>query len=109
MSPSGVVRRCAGGRQVAVAGGGAAGSRAEGIAATQADLACVSGLTSDRLGNIYVSCIATGVVRRIGVDGLIRTVAGNFLPGSNGDGGLATRAQVVPWHITTDAAGALYI
>jgi hypothetical protein len=72
-----ISRRFADGRQTPVAGGGRSGEYTDGIPATLADLNCVSGLTSDRSGNIYTSCLATGVVRRIAPDGSIRTVAGS--------------------------------
>jgi len=77
--------------------------------ANSADFTCISGLTSDRIGNIYTSCVTNGLVRRIAADGSITTVAGTGIPGSNGDGGLAIRAQISPTQLTTDASGALYI
>ena len=49
-------------------------------------------------------------VRRIGGDGVIRTVAGNGLPGSSGDGGPATRASLnVPNHVAVAPDGTFYV
>lgn len=104
-----IVRRFSDGRQVLLAGGGARGTFADAIPATQADLGCISGLTIDRAGNIYYSCRTLGIVRRIGGDGIIRTVAGTFTPGSNGDGGPAVRAQITPSHLAVDNTNALLI
>src|SRR5206468_2820371 len=57
---------------VTVAGGGTD----NGKLATQIGLYGISGLTIDRAGNIYVSEAGSNQVRRINVDGTVRTLAG---------------------------------
>jgi streptogramin lyase len=63
-----------------------------------------SGIVVDAAGNVFISDQSNQVVRRIGPDGIIKTVAGNC-PGTpgfgcpkgrgySGDGGPATRAQL---------------
>ncbi len=64
----------------------------------------------DRAGNIYVSDTADHRVRRIGTDGIVRTVAGNGTPGNKGDGGPGPQAQLnAPYGIAVDAAGNVFI
>jgi hypothetical protein len=49
-------------------------------------------------------------VRRVGLDGVIKTVAGDGRTGSSGDGGLATQAAVgFPAGVAVDGAGNIYI
>jgi sugar lactone lactonase YvrE len=88
----------------------------------------VSGVISDGDGNVFVSDQANQVVRRIGSDGTIKTVAGNCPvtavfgciqgQGYDGDGGPATQAHLSnelnqatdpQGRIVLDGAGNLYI
>ncbi len=76
-----------------VAGGGS--SLAEGVPATSANLANVTGVATDLSGNIYVTDNGHYKIRKVDrASGLIYTVAGNGTYGSSGDGGLATNAQI---------------
>ncbi len=71
----------------------------EGIPANRATLAGLRDVAADPQGNIYV--LNNGVIRRIGTDGLIRTLLGEGL------GGIAEAATA--WRIAVDAAGNVYI
>ena len=77
-----------------VAGTGAAGY-GDGMAATGAALRAPSGLALDAQGDIYIADTGNHVVRELGPDGAIHTVAGTAgKPGEFGDGGPAILAQL---------------
>jgi hypothetical protein len=65
----------ASGRMTTVAGGGK--SRADGIPATQAALGEISSVAPMPGGGFVIGDGGIGIVRRVGPDGLIRTIAGN--------------------------------
>ena len=93
-----------------IAGNGERGFNGDGGPATEAQLCFPRGLAVDSLSNIYVTSPCNGTVRRIDPLGRIRTVAGNGEYGFDGDGGLATQAQLaLPWDVTLDEAGNIYI
>lgn len=78
-----------------------------------ADLARFDGpadLAISSEGVMYLSESEGHVVRRIGPDGVVSTVAGTGIPGRSGDGGPATAAQLdSPAGLDIDAAGNLYV
>ena len=45
-----------------------------------------------------------GLIRRVGPDGIITTVAGNGTNGFSGDGGVATNAELEPYDVAVDAS-----
>ena len=59
-----------------IAGTGDRGFSGDGGPATEAALAEPHAVTVDSVGNIYIADSGNGVVRRVGADGLISTVAG---------------------------------
>jgi sugar lactone lactonase YvrE len=93
----------------AVAGNGAYDSTGDGGPATGAGLASPSGVAVDQAGNLFIATYA--VVRKVtAATGIISTVAGvQDLPGSTGDGGLATSALLKPQSVSLDSAGNLYV
>jgi RHS repeat-associated protein len=86
-----IFRLNANGTTTVVAGGG--GSTADGVPATQAFMTGINDIEIASDGSIYVMVNDQSKVRRIGTDGIIRTVAGNGTFGFSGDGGPALQAQ----------------
>lgn len=69
-----------------------------------------SDLAMDSAGNLYVADTGNHRIRRISADGVITTVAGDGTRGYSGDGGPATKAQLVlPQSIAVDRTGNLFI
>jgi trimeric autotransporter adhesin len=93
-----------------VAGTGFMGYSSDGKAATAASLSFPTGIAIDSAGNLYIADFYNSVVRKVTVDGLIRTVAGNRNFSFSGDGGSATSASLfLPAAVAVDSAGNLYI
>jgi len=77
-----------------VAGVGSPGYSGDGGPATEARLNVPYGVTADAAGNLYIADLGNHRVRKVSLDGAIATVAGSGQPGSDGDGGKATAAQL---------------
>lgn len=98
------------GRLATVAGNGFPGSGGDGGSATAAQLRRPTGIGFDREGNLYIADTGNHRIRRVGPDGVIRTVAGNGEAGFGGDGGAATEAALQsPMDVKADSKGNLYI
>jgi hypothetical protein len=92
-----------------VAGIGITGYTGDGGQVTAAKID-VGGMASDKMGNLYFADGTANVIRKIDVNGIITTIAGNGTMGYSGDGGAATAAQLVqPWNITIDTIGNIYV
>jgi hypothetical protein len=82
----------------------------DGCPATQASLSEPYGLALDTPGNLYIADYSDYVVRKVGLNGTISTVAGNGNEGYGGDNGPATQARLdLPAGVTLDASGNLFI
>ncbi len=97
-----------------VAGTGAMDYNGDNIPATQAMLYSPRGLAIGPDGSLYIADDGTHRIRRVGLDGIITTVAGTGTRPSQGafggDGGLATQASLnAPWGLGFDSNGNLYI
>lgn len=94
-----------------VSGTGTYGYSGDGGPAVDADLAWPEGLALDAMGNLFIGDSDSARVRRVdAATGIITTVAGTGTHGYNGDGGLASAAQLsYPSGLATDAAGNLFI
>jgi sugar lactone lactonase YvrE len=100
-----------------VAGKGGPTYSGDGGPATSAQLALGTflgvgaGLAEDGSGNLYIADYSNNRVRKVDAEtGIITTVAGNGNPGSLGDGGLATNAELLgPSGVAVDSSGNLYI
>lgn len=94
-----------------VAGIGSQGSSGDGGLATAAQLNRPWGVATDTAGNLLIADRGNHRVRRVNIQsGIINTIAGTGLQGSNGDGGLATAAQLsLPSNIALDSLGNLFI
>jgi trimeric autotransporter adhesin len=93
-----------------VAGNGNKGYSGDGGPATLAKLNEPFDVAVDSAGNLYIADFLNGRVRKVTHAGIISTVAGNGPGYYSGDGGLATAAGIgLPWSVTVDSAGNLYI
>ena len=93
-----------------VAGNGTDGNSGDGGEATSAEISEPYSLAIDGLGNLYIADQSSAVIRRVAPDGIITTVAGTGVYGSEGDGGPATGATLqFPTCIAVDGLGNLYI
>ena len=93
-----------------VAGTGVNGYAGDGGDATQAQLKSPFGVSVDPYGDIYIADFANARVRKVeACSGVITTVAGTGNLGSNGDGGSAQNANVLPKKVFTDQHSNIYI
>ena len=96
-----------------VAGTGTAGYSGDGGPAVDAELAFAggaAGLVVDAEGNLFIADHQNERIRRVGIDGMITTVAGTGTAGYSGDDGPATEAMLdSPIALAVDADGNLYI
>lgn len=82
------------GRIRTLAGTGDAGDAGDGGPATQAQLNTPQGLAVDSAGRVYIADTLSHRVRRVDLDGTIRTVAGTGQAGYEGDGKPAISARL---------------
>lgn len=93
-----------------VAGNGAYGFAGDNVPATQTALSSPAAVAVDAAGNLYIGDLFNHRVRKVNTQGTITTFAGTGVAGDNGDGGLATQAQLdIPEGLAFDQAGNLYI
>lgn len=91
-----------------IAGGGGSGFSGDDAAAVSSKLTLPKGVSISPTGEIYIADSANQRIRKIGADGVIRTVAGNGIQGFSGDGGIATAGNLnSPSTSMLDAAGNL--
>ncbi|MBC5773665.1 cadherin-like beta sandwich domain-containing protein [Pontibacter sp. KCTC 32443] len=90
-----------------IAGTGTGGFTGDGGLAINAQIYHPLGVAVDAAGNVYFS---TGnMIRRIGTNGIISTIAG-YGQGYSGDGGQAVNALFnTPWGLTFDKNGNLFV
>ncbi len=94
----------------AVAGSGKQGYSGDGGPATNASLNYPHAVVLDSLGNLFIADENNRVVREVGTNGVISTVAGNGAGFYSGDGGPATNASIgSPLGLALDRSGNLYI
>ncbi len=79
--------------------------------ATAANLGCPTGIALDGQGNLYIADTQNHRIRKVDAStGTITTVAGTGTGGYNGDGILATNAQLKkPFDVAVDTQGRVYI
>ena len=92
-----------------VAGNGSTGTTGDGGAATEAAINTPYRVAADHNGNFFILDADGYRVRKVDSSGTITTFAGDGTPGSGGDGGLATSAQLLPFSVGVDPAGNVYI
>ncbi len=92
-----------------VAGSGIATYAGDGILATNASLNGPQNVAFDASGNLYISDSANNRIRRVDINGIITTVAGNGIPAYAGDDGPATSSSInAPSDLALDAHGSLF-
>ena len=106
-----VIRKVStGGTITTIAGNGDPGYSGDGGPATQAELYLPRGVAVDATGNVYIADTLNSVIRVVGVNGIISTIAGNGNYGFSGDGGPATSGQLFfPAGIAVDGSGNIYV
>ncbi len=83
-------------------------SGGDGGLVTAATFNSIRGISSDALGNLYIS--DNNTIRMVNTAGIINTIAGTGTSGYSGDGGQAVRAQLnEPYAVGVDQAGNIYI
>ena len=93
-----------------IAGGASRGSSGDGGKAVDAVIDMPSALAIDRSGNLFIADSGRHCIRRVGLDGVITTVAGSGVQGAAGDDGAATEALLdSPGGIAVDSAGNIYL
>ncbi len=105
------IRRIAADTQVITtyAGTGAGSYTGDAGQATQATLHLPAGITFDRDGNLYIADLLNNVIRAVGRNGIIVTIAGTGQPGDEGTNGPAKAALLnSPRDIAVDAEGNVY-
>jgi sugar lactone lactonase YvrE len=91
-------------------GNGVYGYSGDGGSATAAELATPSSLATDSSGNLYIADIGSDRIRKVTAAGIISTLAGTAIRGYNGDGILATAAELYdPFGLAIDSTGNLFI
>ncbi len=91
-----------------VAGNGTRGAGEDDIPALETSLEHIADIAFGADGSMYIAEFAR--IRKIGTDGIIRTVAGNGIEEYSGDGGLATEASLSrALGIAVAGDGTLYI
>lgn len=92
-----------------VAGNGVGGFGGDNAPASAAQLQHPNAIAFDRNGNMYISDGGNYRIRKVDINGIITTVAGNGTSLSGGDNGSATNAGIVPVSITVDSPGNIYV
>src|SRR5579871_538226 len=98
-----------GGAISTVAGNGNGGFSGDGGPAVSAQLSSPQAIALDAQGNLYIAD-NNNRIRKVGVSGLINTVAGQGTMGVSGDGGSALSARLAgPLGVAVDPSGNIYI
>jgi RHS repeat-associated protein len=107
VDPRGIITTVAGDGQSGYQGGTYV-NMGDGGPATRAHVNPIT-ITVAADGGLYIVDGALNSIRHVGTDGIITTVAGNGTRGFSGDGGPATKAQLIPRSVAIASDGTLYI
>lgn len=93
-----------------IAGDGTGGFAGDGGAATSASLNQPAGICFDSAGNLYIADVQNHRIRRVDLNGIITTIAGDGVARFAGDDGAATAASVsFPTGVAVDNDGNVVI
>jgi sugar lactone lactonase YvrE len=93
-----------------VAGDGVQGYNGNNKPALATELSLPLGIAVDSKGNLYIADNGQEMVRKVGTNDTITTVAGDGYIGSSGDGGPATAAEMNgPTGVSVDNIGNIYV
>ena len=93
-----------------IVGNSVPGYSGDGGPATNAQLSGPVSVKTDHAGNVYISELNNGCIRKVNTSGIITTIAGNGTTGYSGDGGPATDATLNhPCGFFIDGSGNIYI
>ena len=102
VTPSGLI--------TTIAGSGTKGFSGDGGAGTSAQLNTPYAVAVDSAGNVYIADYLNSRIRKLAVNGVITTIAGNGTFSYSGDGGPATSAALFfPSGVAVDSSGNVYI
>jgi len=90
-----------------VAGNGSYGFSGDGFPATDAELAGPYGVAVNAWGDLYIADHDNGRIRKVSTSGIITSYGGGGT--TLGDGGPATAAIIVPWNVSVDLSGKVYV
>ncbi len=92
-----------------LAGNGTAGFSGDGGPASDAQVASPYAVALDQGGNVYIADSLNYRIRKISLDGTIRTIAGTGTEGLTGEAGMATSARIgLATNIAVDQNGTVY-
>lgn len=103
-----ISRVSADGAILTIVGNGQKSISGDGGPATSAQLASPEGVAVDGAGSLFIADYANDRIRKVTLDGIIHTLAGNGTYGAAGDGGPAASAQMAPFRLTLDGTGNLF-
>ena len=93
-----------------VAGNGTQSYSGDGGTATNAALNSPNGIAMDANGNLLIADTGNNRIRKVDINGIITTLAGNGTNGYSGDGSAATNAEILhPSGVAVDTAGNVFI
>ncbi len=99
-----------GGIITTIAGTGISGFSGDGGLAIAAKLSYPTGITIDGSGNLFFVDLSNDRIRKVNTSGIISTFAGNGIAGFNGDGRLATLAELnYPRKVAVNMKGDVFI
>jgi sugar lactone lactonase YvrE len=104
------IRKISKGTITTVAGNGLCTFGGDGLAATAAQLNFPRGMAFDTAGNMYIVDTGNQRVRKVDLNGIITTIAGDGTTNFSGDGGPATSAELAePWGVAVDKTGNIFV
>jgi YVTN family beta-propeller protein len=100
----------ASGKVTTIAGNGIFSYVGDGVPAVNTSIGQPYSPAYDSNGNLYFAQVGACRIRKVDTHGIITTIAGNGTCGYNGDGMVATAAELyLPYGVTVDSAGNIYI